>query len=70
MRISKKQAYQAHPVPSHVYYAPEDPFEPDITQQPQSHIDEDEEEYERIFRCKKCKEIIFESEIEEHECEE
>jgi hypothetical protein len=69
MRVSKKQAYQAHPVPSHVYYAPEDPFEPDITQQPISNII-DEEEYERLFRCKHCREIVYESEIDEHECEE
>jgi len=70
MHISKKQAYQPHPIPSHVYYAPEDPFDPDITRQPVYSIDDGEEEYERIFRCKKCKEIMYESEIEEHECEE
>jgi len=71
MRITRIQAYQAHPVPSHVYYPPEDPLEPDITAQPESVIEgEDEETEERLFRCKHCDELVLEFDIEYHECDE
>jgi len=70
MRIIRKQAYQAHPIPSHAYYPPEDPLEPDITQQPEVVVEyEDSGEPERAFRCKNCGDVVFESEIETHECE-
>ncbi len=71
MRITRKQAYQAHPTPSHAYYPPRDPLEPDITQQPQVVVEyEDSGEQEKVFKCKDCGDVVFESEVEMHECEE
>ena len=70
MRIRHVQAYQAHPVPSHAYYPPEDPLEPDITQEPEIVYEDDEDEEQRVFRCKNCDDILLESELDEHECEE
>jgi len=70
MKIIKTQAYQAHPVPSHVYYPPEDPLEPDITAQPEQAMDDEEPDYEeRIFRCKHCLDLVLEFDIEDHECD-
>jgi len=70
MRIIKRQAYQAHPVPSHAYYPPQDPLEPDITQQPVPNLEgEDNYEEERAFRCKNCDDVVFESEMSRHDCE-
>jgi hypothetical protein len=71
MRIIKRQAYQAHPVPSHAYYPPEDPLEPDITRQPIANEEEESGDYEeeRAFRCRNCDEVVFESEMSRHECE-
>ena len=70
MRVTKTAAYQAHPVPSHAYYPPEDPLEADITRQSSVYFDEEEPSSdERIFRCKNCKEVLLESDIEYHECE-
>jgi hypothetical protein len=71
MRIIKRQAYQAHPVPSHAYYPPQDPLEPDITQQPVPNAEEEDNyEEERAFRCKNCDDVVFESEMSRHDCEE
>jgi hypothetical protein len=69
MRITNRQAYQPHPVPSHAYYPPEDPLEPDITQAPEIVYDDEEEYDERIFKCKHCGTIVLESDLDEHECE-
>ena len=70
MRITRKQAYQAHPVPSHAYYPPDDPLEPEITRQTSVYADDlNDSENERVFRCKNCNDIMYESDIEEHECE-
>jgi len=69
MRITNKQAYQGHPTPSHAYYPPEDPLEPEITKEPEMVYDEEYTE-ERVFKCKNCDDIVFESEIYEHDCEE
>lgn len=71
MRITRRQAYQAHPIPSHAYYPPEDPLEPEITRQSSAYAESFEEQQdERVFRCRPCGDIMFESDIEEHECEE
>jgi hypothetical protein len=71
MRITRIQAYQAHPVPSHVYYPPDDPLEPDITAQPEYVVEGENPDYEeRVFRCKHCRDYVLEFDIEDHECDE
>lgn len=70
MRIIRQQAYQAHPVPSHAYYPPEDPLEPDITRESEIVFEIPEETEEaKYYRCRHCSELVVEYDLEDHECE-
>jgi hypothetical protein len=48
MRITNHQAYQAHPVPKHVYYAEgEDlPLDYEILQEPEQVFEEDDDNFD------------------------
>lgn len=84
MRITKTQAYQGHPVPGHVYYPSDDlPLDHGILEEPGVSENEDESgewsnhvesvsepDYEpaKKYRCKHCRAIVNEFELDDHEC--
>jgi hypothetical protein len=77
MPLIRKAAVQGHAVP-HGYQAPRGPFPPEIfARNPRAYDSFDHpealpEELDdvRMFRCKDCKDILYEDELDIHECEE
>jgi hypothetical protein len=77
MPLIRKFAKQGHAVPNGAYRA-QGPFPPELYAS--SPVVSDYEDYGdslhealddvRMFRCKECVEILYEDELEEHECEE
>lgn len=76
MPVIRKFAVQGHAVPSTVQ-SPRGPFPPEVLAQPRMHVEdyhsdslhEGLDNY-RLFKCRDCEEILMESELEDHECEE
>ena len=76
MPLIRKFAIQGHPVPLQVH-SPRGPFPPELYSQPRA-----EEEYEhgdslhvdfddvRLFRCRDCGSVLYEAELDNHDCEE
>ncbi len=77
MPVIRKFAVQGHDVPSGPYGA-HGPFPPEIFQSSpvvyddSIHGDSLHEALDdvRMFRCKECYDILYEDELEKHECEE
>lgn len=76
MPVIRKFAVQGHPVPSGPYSA-HGPFPPEVLQHSpvvydETHGDSLHEALDdvRMFRCKECYDILYEDELETHECEE
>mgnify|MGYP003339921732 FL=1 len=76
MPIIRKFAIQGHAVPSQVH-SPRGPFPPEVLAQPEV----DMEDYDsdslhpgldntRFFRCRACEEVLIETELINHDCEE
>lgn len=76
MGIIRKFAVQGHATPKTVY-RPHGPFPPEILAQTQvvqdhSHSDSLHEALDdvRMFRCRYCDDILYEDELDNHDCEE
>jgi hypothetical protein len=75
MPIIRKFAVQGHPVPSG-YTSPRGPFPPEIfAQNPRAyddsmHSDSLHEALDdiRMFRCRFCEDVLYEDELETHDC--
>ena len=76
MPLVRKFAVQGHAVPS-VAHSPRGPFPPEVLAGPQMEV----EDYHsdslhpglddvRFFKCRDCEEVLLETELNEHECEE
>lgn len=75
MPLIRKFAVQGHPVPNG-YARPVGPFPPEIFAQTRVVYEEDNSDslHEaldnvRLFRCKDCSEILYEDELDFHQCE-
>lgn len=76
MGLIRKFAVQGHPVPE-TARSPRGPFPPEVlaqnrVAQEQQHSDSLHEALDnvRMFVCKYCDDVLFEDEIDIHECEE
>lgn len=77
MPLIRKFAVQGHAVPSGPH-APQGPFPPELFQASEVvyddavHGDSVHEAYDdvRLFRCKYCYDVLYEDELDTHECEE
>lgn len=76
MPLVRKFAIQGHEVPNGPY-RPHGPFPPEVLAQnpvayEDSHSDSLHEALDdvRVFRCKDCLDVLYEYELESHECEE
>lgn len=75
MPLIRKNAVQGHLIPQ-TATRPRGPFPPEILAQPKMQNDYDymESSYEstdellKIFRCKDCKELLYEDETPNHDC--
>jgi hypothetical protein len=76
MPLIRKFAKQGHAVPS-VAHSPRGPFPPEVLAQPLMEHDEHHSDSlhvgldnVRFFKCRDCEEILLETELDQHECEE
>lgn len=77
MSIIRRFAIQGHDVPQGPH-SPRGPFPPELFQAPLhnneevDHGDSLHEAYDdiRMFRCKDCRDILYEDELDDHFCEE
>lgn len=75
MPVIRKYAIQGHAVPLG-YQRPLGPFPAEIlAQNPRSYVQESSDSLHealdnvRMFRCKDCGDVLFEDELNSHECE-
>ena len=75
MPIIRKFAVQGHPVPKG-YQSPRGPFPPELYGQSRVVYDDQQSDslHEaldnvRMFKCKKCEDIVYEDELSNHDCE-
>ena len=76
MKVIRKFAVQGHTVPSGAH-SPRGPFPPEVLAQPQMdfgdqhsdslHVGLDDI---RFFKCRACEEVLLETELTNHDCEE
>ena len=76
MKLIRKFAVQGHPVPLQAH-SPRGPFPPEILAGPQMdwedyHSDSLHEDFDdmRLFKCRDCGEVLYEAELDNHDCEE
>ena len=76
MPVIRKFARQGHAVPSSVH-SPRGPFPPEVLAQPQMAHDEYHADSLhvglddlRFFKCRACEEVLLETELDNHDCEE
>ena len=76
MKVIRKFAVQGHAVPSSSH-SPRGPFPPEVLAGPQMAYGEEHSDSlhpaldeVRFFKCRDCEEVLFETELEKHECEE
>jgi len=77
MPVIRKFAVQGHAVPSTVH-GPRGPFPPEVLAGPRMAVDEDTRSDSlhvglddvHFFRCRDCGEVLLESELPNHDCEE
>lgn len=75
MPVIRKFAVQGHAVPSGAYRA-HGPFPAEVlAQNPRSYVDQHSDSLHealddvRMFRCKYCTDVLYEDELNFHECE-
>jgi hypothetical protein len=76
MKLIRKFAIQGHAVPLQTH-SPRGPFPPEVLAQPQTdfgdqhsdslHVGLDDI---RFFKCRACEEVLLETELTNHDCEE
>jgi hypothetical protein len=76
MKVIRKFAVQGHAVPS-ASHSPRGPFPPEVLAGPQmAYGDEHSDSLHpaldevRFFKCRDCEEVLFETELDNHTCEE
>lgn len=76
MPVIRKFAIQGHAVPAGAYRA-HGPFPPEVlAQNPTSYVEDYSDSLHealddvRMFKCKDCGDILYEDELDDHECEE
>lgn len=76
MKVIRKFAMQGHPVPSAVH-SPRGPFPPEVLAQPQMEVDPQHSDSlhvaldnTRFFKCRACEEVLLETDLDNHDCEE
>lgn len=76
MPLIRKFAVQGHAVPNGAYRA-RGPFPPEVLAQNPVHYEHEHSDslHEalddvRMFRCRDCGDVLYETELDEHECEE
>lgn len=76
MKVIRKFAVQGHAVPSSSH-SPRGPFPPEVLAGPQmAYGDNNSDSLHpaldevRFFKCRDCEEVLFETELDNHTCEE
>ena len=76
MKVVRKFAIQGHAVPSSVH-SPRGPFPPEVLAQPRVDYGENNSDSlhvglddTRFFKCRACGEVLMETELTNHDCEE
>lgn len=76
MKVIRKFAVQGHAVPSSSH-SPKGPFPPEVLAQPRMAYEEQHSDSlhpaldeVRFFKCRACEEVLFETELDNHDCEE
>lgn len=76
MKLIRKFAVQGHAVPLHSH-SPRGPFPPEVLAQPQMEVDPQHSDSlhealdsTRFFKCRACEEVLLETELDNHDCEE
>jgi len=75
MKLIRKFAVQGHDVP-HSAHSPLGPFPAEIMEQPRpnyeaSNADSMHEAFDtmRLFKCRDCDDLLYQDQLEDHECE-
>jgi hypothetical protein len=75
MRVIRKFAVQGHAVPESAH-SPQGPFPQEIMAEPKleyqvEHSDSLHEGFDtvRLFKCRDCQDILYQDQLDEHECD-